>query len=776
MTSRSDEEFLRLLELAVSAAPSQRATLLKEQGADQDTIASVLKLVRDEGRTEDFLENVGDPLAGLELGNLLKSDLLQSNLELPMQFGQYKLVKALGTGGMGQVFLATQETPIQRDVAIKLTLNRRLSDTERSLFAKEQQALAKLSHPNIAQIFEVGSTDEGLPFFVMEHVDGRKITEYCDTRCLNIEQRLSLFEDVARAIHHAHQKRLLHLDLKPSNVLVTEIEGRAVPKIIDFGIALNLDSEEEERKKASLGTPNYASPELLAPDRSSDSLDTRADVYGLGALLFELLSGRTPTALDPTSESSPFEQLLASDRIAPSEVFKSRSLEVEKRSVSSARSTTEPTLIKTLQGDLDAICMKAIALDREDRFGSALELSQELERFAANEPVQSRPRTLPYLARKFFRRNRLPVAASFIAGVAVLGALGAVLIALQESQASEARAEATVDFLQELLEFNTPYKARRHTPQRSGAMPVNELMLEGAARAEEQLADQPEVQAGILYTIGNILRGYSDPEAPVPVLERALELRLSELGNEHPDTLLTRHVLGLAYERLGRYEEAEDNYTRSFQSLVSLFGPEDPRTVAAQVDLAQIQFSRNQSDPESTVALKQALAAAEKAGLGVLFQAEMLNSLGWDAYHKKRPQEAMSYVSRAMALHDEYFPEKHSSVALMRHNLGVMSIAAGKIEEAEILVNDAIEIYAETTEPDFWRNANSLGFVGVIKMHQGKYEEAEKLMLDGLDGIVAGTGPDTVYAEDMRGYLVELYERWGKPDLAARYRRQQASS
>ena len=774
MANDDDGEILALLEVAYSSSEEDREASLIEAGADPETIAKVLGMIDEDDTASAFLSRTqNEQLAGFEMGHLLTTQWPEDGEPTKESFGPYKIVRLLGAGGMGRVFLAQQTEPIERTVALKV-INKGVTHTKamRDRFGHEQQALAKLSHPNIAHIHEAGTTEDDVPYFVMEYVDGERITSFCDERRYSIEQRLALFKQVCLAVNYAHQKRLLHLDLKPSNILVSTIDGVPVPKIIDFGIALQLDREAVGKAEASvgIGTPNYAALEMLDPKREALDLDTRADVYSLGVLLYELMSGFLPRTVTRGSPGQMLEQLRKAEALAPSDRLAAEVSQSLK--IASARNTTAQRLRGSLSGDLDAICLKALSLDREARYGGALELGFDIQRVIDGKPVRARDSTPIYRTQKFLRRNWVPVSLTTGVVAVLLGAVISVNAALQESIASEAKATRVALFLEDLLTLNAPYDARRRAPGGTGRVLINELMLEGASRAESQLEDQPEVQASVLHTIGNVLRAFPDPDEPVPVLERAVELRLKELGEPHPDTHASQRQLGLAYERQGRYEEAEAQLAASYTGFLETFGPDAFETVEAQVDLAKIRFTQGEKDPQSTADLKAALAAAEKTDIGILILADLHNTLGWDAHYKDQPEEAVAYLSRALELYEGYFPEVHASTALMRHNLATVSIPAGRIYEAEKLALRAIDILSQTTEPQNWRNANARGLLGTIRMKQGRYAEVEKLMLDGLEGIIAGTGPDTVYAQAMRKELVTLYEIQGRDEEAEKLRGQ----
>lgn len=768
--------------MASTLKPDERENALHEACMDSDLVTKILTLLENED-TDQFLETPRHGLKGVDLGQIFAEHLgdePEISLEqLNAELENYELLSLLGCGGMGRVYLANQLGPIERKVAIKFTGLSGLSDAEEELFLREQQSLAKLTHPNIAQIHEVGSTRGNAPFFVMEYVDGIPITDYCDEKRLAIRDRLALFDDVLDAIQYAHRRRVLHLDIKPSNVLVTEINGRAVPKIIDFGIAQNLDTELD-RALRGIGTPNYASPELLDPKRGSLALDTMSDVYGLGCLLWKLLAGRPPVKLTGRSTSDLYKQLIRLPVVLPSVQLANEAPEFAQE-VADKRNTNTQRLISALKIDLDAICLKAVSKEQDDRYGDALELGQEIKRYLANRPVKAVQQTTSYKVAKYAKRNWIPITAIAAVVTVLLGSTISVATALVESRQSEfearqseQRASQVAAFLQDLINFSSPYEQRKLASQQSGTVKVSEvkvpeLMREGIERANDQLTSQPQVRADLLHVMGNILRGFTDPDAPLEPLETALELRMAELGPTDQKTLETQHSLALAYERLGRYDAAESLYQQSYDGLLDLLGPDNRQTVLVKIDLAQLQFTRRREDKASTAILEEALADAERIGLGLLLRAEILNSLGFDAHFKGRHKEAIAYIRRSHDLNAEHFPEVHTSMALMKHNLAFMMIPAGRVEEAELLVERAIEIWAETTEPTYWRNANSRGLLGVVRMEQGRYEEAETLLLNALEGVTEGTGPETVYTRFIQEKLADLYRRLGRHEEEAKH-------
>jgi non-specific serine/threonine protein kinase/serine/threonine-protein kinase len=338
------------------------------------------------------------------------------------RIGPYRLLEKLGEGGMGEVWLAEQTEPVRRRVALKVI--KRGMDTEQVVarFSAERQALALMDHPAVAKVFEAGSTPQGRPYFVMEHVRGVPITEHCDRHKLGTRERLALFVQVCEGVQHAHQKAILHRDLKPSNVLVTEQDGRRQPKIIDFGVAKATTQRLTERTVYTelgvlIGTPEYMSPEQA--EMTGEDVDTRTDVYSLGVMLYELLVGALPFESRDLRESG-YEEMRRKIREQEPRKPSARvtTLSAE-HAVESAgrRQTNVPGLVRQLRGDLDWIVMKALEKDRARRYGSPAELAADVERHLGNQPVLAGRPSAAYRARKFVRRHRLGV------GVAATGVL-----------------------------------------------------------------------------------------------------------------------------------------------------------------------------------------------------------------------------------------------------------------------------------------------------------------------------------------------------------------
>ncbi len=472
----------------------------------------------------------------------------------PRNVGPYWLLQKLGEGGMGEVYEAEQEKPVKRRVAIKLVKWGMSSEEVLARFESERQALALMSHPNIARVYDAGATEDGRPYFAMEHVAGIPITAYCDTHRLSVEERLGLFIQVCHGVQHAHQKGVIHRDIKPPNILVAIEDGRPVPKIIDFGVAKATSMRLTERTLFTqlgqwIGTPEYMSPEQA--EMTGLDIDTRTDVYSLGVVLYELLVGARP--FDPRElREVGFDEMRRTIREKEPARPSTRvsGMGGAARTAASSRSTNLPALARGLRGDLDWVTMKALEKDRTRRYGSPAELAADLERHLRDEPIVASPPSTAYRVRKFVRRHRLGVAASAAVIAALLIAIAGTSIGLLQARREAARARQVSEFLVRMFEDLHPDAGLGPT------LSVRDMLDRGASRLDRDLADQPLERARLMAAIGSVytqIGGYDEARL---LLEGSLAMRSALPGDDHPDVAVSTHSLGWLQYWSGDYPGA----------------------------------------------------------------------------------------------------------------------------------------------------------------------------------------------------------------------------
>ena len=488
----------------------------------------------------------------------------------PSRIGPYAILGVLGEGGMGVVYLAEQSEPVRRTVALKVLRSDRSSAEVVARFQAERQALAVMDHPSIAKVFDAGVTEDGQSYFAMERVEGQPITTFCDERRMPVRARVELFTEVCRAVQHAHQKGVIHRDLKPSNVLVSEVDGRPLPRIIDFGIAKAVESEAFDgtrltRADQVVGTPAYMSPEQID---GSEDVDTRADVYSLGVLLYELLVGALPYAAEAYRGWAAVAALLSRDAPTPTQRF--GELADTQQTVAWVRGTTPRALRRQLTGDLDWIVTRATEKDRAARYDTANGMALDLERYLANEPVRARGASTAYVMRKFVRRNRLAVA--FGATVVVGLAAFAVSATTQSRRTARARdlAEARRGQAEELIDFMlTDLRGKLEPLGRLDILnDIGEQALSYfASLPEDQFSDEELTsRSQSLYQIGNVRIEEGRSAEAVSAFAESLRLARELSARAPEDTLRlfglsqSHFYVGYASYLSGDLEAAEEQF------------------------------------------------------------------------------------------------------------------------------------------------------------------------------------------------------------------------
>ena len=660
--------------------------------------------------------------------------------------GPYRLLRQLGEGGMGVVYQAHQSSPIRRDVALKIIKPGMDSRQVISRFESERQALAVMDHPNIARVFDAGATTAGLPYFAMELVEGVPITRYCDARRLTVRERLALFVPVCQAIQHAHQKGIIHRDIKPSNILVAELEGRPVPKVIDFGLAKALgpalgDATQMTNLGTVVGTLDYMSPEQAELTRLD--VDTRSDVYSLGAVLYELLTGSTPLEREILAKEG-YVAVLRRIREDETPPPSSRLKKTSSADVAAARRSDPAKLPKLLDGELDWIVMKALEKDRTRRYETANSLGRDLERFLAGEPVEAAPPSAAYRIRKFVRRHRtwLAAAAAFTL-LLVAGVVVSSWLAVRATRA-EQEARAVSDFLQKDLLAQADAAAQSSDEKRDADIKVRTLLDRAAANVSGKFAAQPLVEAAIRGTIADAYLALGLFNDALTQAQRAFEIRRRVLGAEDQATLASLGTLARVQYARGEFKEAEAIDRKLVEVERRKRGAEKPETLAAMAALAQDYWGQSKTkqaedlDRQVLASRKRVLGPEDPATLDS--EAQIANDLTRLSRYAEAEQVERGVVDTMRRKLGADHPATISAI----NDLAVMMYFQGKLDGAASLLNEALEAQRRVHGPDHPLTLTAITNLSAVVSLSGDYERAHDLDQLVVDSYRKTQGPDHV--------------------------------
>jgi len=691
---------------ALALSPGDRAAFLDRACGGDDALRA---------EVDDLLAREASPARLVDEGVSGAADLagLFDGGGIPQRIGPYEILSVLGEGGMGVVYHGRQHEPLRRDVAVKVL--RRGLDTERLLerFGWERRSLARMDHPHIARILDAGSDGAGRPFVVLEKVDGEPVTRWCDAQRLPLADRIAVMELTARAVQHAHDRGVLHRDLKPGNVLVREVDGRPEPKVIDFGIAKALDPGDDDLtlQGQAVGTPAYMSPEQRAGDPSA--VDVRSDVYALGVMLYELLAGVRPWGDEPDDRTPP----PAPSRRAGKD------------------GAVDPG---RLRGDLDRIALKAVHPDPERRYASAAALADDLENWRRGRPVSATPDRWTYRLRMAGRRNPVAVALAaaalvfVVAGVAFLAYHARSLdrqrrlaLAAEETARREAAAAGEIaGFLQELFtEVN---------PEHGDGADVTalELLRRGAARLDTELTDQPLVRGRLLSTMAAALHGMARHDEADALARRGLDAfaAVPDTAVILPDLADARWLLGTILHDRSLHAEAESQ-TRAALDLARRTRTADPRLpLDIAVDLA-ISVQGEGRVREAIGLLQEVERDALALGPdGEDIVASARNILGYIHYQTGDWKRAEAYLDQALAALRTLDPPDELELATALNNLGGIKKELGRAEEAERLFHESLAIFRGVYRQEHTTYARAFQHLGGLALDRGDVARADSLI------------------------------------------------
>jgi eukaryotic-like serine/threonine-protein kinase len=650
------------------------------------------------------------------------------------RIGRYKLIRILGEGGMGIVHLAEQERPIRRQVALKII--KPGMDTKQVIahFEAERQVLAFFDHPNIAHVHDAGMTQQGRPFFVMEYVEGMPITDYCDEHTLSIEARLRLFLQVCEAVHHAHQKGIIHRDIKPSNILISDQDGRPLPKIIDFGVAKAIgkslgDYSLHTEAGQLLGTPEYMSPEQA--DMANEDIDIRADVYSLGVLLYFLLVGRLPFDTQKLRAHG-IEHIRQVIREQEPETLGTRLTALdaadEGHRIALIRHTDIRTLLKTLRTELEWIPLMAMRKERERRYQSAVELAQDVRNYLNGEPLQAGPPGSTYRVHKFVRRNKTLVVAGLLLLVTLIGAtLVSTLFAIQAQRETKNAAALNTFFNKNLLESLNPLK------NSADEVSAVSILNRASENLKDQFRDEPLVEASIRQTLASAYTELAALDSAQTHQTLALQLRRKCLGDQHPDTLDSMYAAAVLYREQSRYVDAVQIGQQALAGQKRVLGPDHTRTLLT-MNILGVSYRNQGNLNKAETLLKEAEGIADRA-LGEEDKYTLFIKVSLAGVYRDQGlfEKAETLLESILPAYKHLWGEEHPHTLDLMRVLGMLYSRHKDPGDAEDIFSRELEIRRRVLGEEHLQTLSTMRSLAKLYTQQGHYPEANDLAVRALE-------------------------------------------
>lgn len=723
-----------------------------------------------------FCNICGLPLESVESGSPPQTKTLQTPVQ-DLVTGitiadKYKLIDELGRGGMGVVYLAEQIAPVKRKVAVKIIKLGMDTKQVMARFEAERQALAMMDHPSIAKVFDAGATETGRPYFVMEYVKGVPITAYCDTHRLNNQERLELFQEVCHGVQHAHQKGIIHRDIKASNILVAIHDNKPVPKIIDFGVAKATAQRLTERTMFTemgqlIGTPEYMSPEQA--EMTGLDIDTRTDIYSLGVLLYELLVGALPFDSDTLRAAGLSEiQRIIRETDPPKASTRLSSLGDFQTSIAQSRSTDLSALRKALKGDLDWIILKAMEKNRTRRYETVNGLAADIRRHLSNEPVLARPPSTTYKLQKMISRHKIGFGfivalAVLIVGFAIAMTIASARIAAERDRAEDEAAKATAinAFLQDTLGSANPIEGSDRD------ITVLEALETASDKIEAAFSNQPEVEVEVRHTIGVTYLRLGHYDQAEDMLQSALMVARDVYPSDHPELASPLTSLAVLLHERGKYDEAESFYREALQIRQKHFGRQDADVASILSNLGIVLQDKGDLDAAEPI-FREILDIDRKLfGDDDLNVAIDLNNLGNLLRDRGDYGEGESHLREAVSILKKH---EHPWVFVAMSNLGELMNRKGDYEAAEPIFEEALSIGLEHLGDKNQDVAKLQSRFGECLLKLGKLEDAENRLRAALPILMDTLGERDRRTQRTIGLIVELYEAINRKDEAEKYR------
>ncbi|MFI5229618.1 MAG: tetratricopeptide repeat protein [Gemmatimonadales bacterium] len=716
MDSERWERVQELFHDAAALPDSERRAFLESAcGDDPSLVNDTLSLLVEDARGGSVLDRGVASVAEKVLG----SDVPFS--PSTHQFGPYRLVRVLGEGGMGVVYLAERDD-LQTRAAVKFLRDAWLSPARRERFTSEQRTLAQLNHPKIARLYDAGTLRDDTPWFVMEYVEGVPLTEYCRRHSLGIAARLRLFRDVCEAVQHAHRHLIVHRDLKPSNILVAS-DGAV--KLLDFGIAKQLESldvaTDQTRTGVPLMTPAYAAPEQVRAGR----IGTHTDIYSLGVILYELVVGRLPFDF---SERTPKEiDIIITEEEPRRPSLAAREAREARESATASPSAASPDAGAASSGewaDLDVLCLTAMQKDPQRRYHSVDALMRDIDHFLAGEPLEARADRTGYRMGKFVRRNRRSVGAAALAVAAGIALVVFYTVRLARARdaavAQAARTERIQRFMLDL--FNGGDKS---------VGPADSLhvvtLVDRGLREARSLTAEPAVQAELDLTLGGIYQKMGLFARADSLFGAGVDTRRSLYGPNHPDVAAGLVALGLLRIDQGKFDEAEALARQAVAIDERALPANHPELASANVALGRALEERGRY-PEAISVLERAVRSYASSAAPTADRASSVSALADAHYYAGHYEISDSLNLRALATYRRLYGERHPSVANILINLGASQYDRGSYKEAEGFDRQALSIMEGFYGPDHYETAATLTMLGRALLSEQRFDEADSVL------------------------------------------------